>query len=88
MVGCAGYRSAVGFFLYLRAMRRWFTLAGLVLVLVGLFGHFRPILLIGFALIALQRVMTIWVGVSEAKTIRSTRAKNESTRLSGQDDLD
>jgi hypothetical protein len=62
MVGCAGYRSAVGFFLYLRAMRRWFTLAGLVLVLVGLFGHFRPILLIGFALIALQLGMSTPIG--------------------------
>jgi hypothetical protein len=63
----------VGIFLYLVEMRRWFTLAGLALMLVGIFGHVRPVVWIGLALIGLQVVVTIWAGVNQAKAAR--RAK-------------
>jgi len=67
----------VGLFLYLRAMRRWFTLAGVALVLVGGFGHVRPIALVGLALIALQVVIMIWAGAKEARAGFRARAQKE-----------
>jgi hypothetical protein len=80
--------QGVGFFMYLREMRRWFTLAGVALVLVGGFGHVRPIAFVGLALIALQVVIMIWAGVKEARAGFVARAPKEPTRPSGGPDQD
>ena len=67
----------MGFFLYLRERRRWFTLAGLVLALVGAFGNVRPLIFVGGALIALQVLITIWAGVREARAGYRLKAQKE-----------
>ena len=77
----------MGIFLHLVEMRRWFTLAGLALILVGVFTDIRPIFILGFALIALQFAITIWSSTKEAKAninaaraLRAKKAQDQSIR--------
>lgn len=74
----------MGFFLYLLEMRRWFTLAGLALILGGLFGHVRPIAFVGLGLIALQVLIMIWAGVREARAGYQLRAQKERDTSTGE----
>jgi hypothetical protein len=68
----------MGFFMYLREMRRWFTLAGLALILIGLFSHVRFVAWIGLALIALQLVFTIQKGFKDSRDSRARRDHRDS----------
>jgi hypothetical protein len=63
-------------------MRRWSTLAGIVLAFIGAFVHVPPLVLAGFALILLQGIITIFGGGRKAKV---QQAQAPQGALSGRD---